>query len=270
MLADNNMAKQFKIHYLGLKAIGSDDVITQANTILANTDGAETWLAEAEDSKVSAVEKFPEMDYDNDDEVGFDSTGDLGIEDIEDLDMASISADGAELDGDLGLEEFDAEMDKNSNDVAGLEEDLDDGFSVDLLATKEGGEGLSDLPDLEDLLGIDESDTGLDLTSDEELSLDDGDFELDDDGADDLAGLALDSHDDLDEEIDLGDDFDFDLDDDDDFGDEVEDDIDTRLELAKAYVELGDEDGAKEILSEVLDQGSDEQKAEAKILLEGL
>ncbi|MFT4998251.1 MAG: pilus assembly protein FimV, partial [Flavobacteriales bacterium] len=180
------------------------------------------------------------------------------------------SADAAELDGDLGLEEFDAEMDKNSNDVAGLEEDLDDGFSVDLLATKESGEGLSDLPDLEDLLGIDESDTGLDLTSDEELSLDDGDFELDDDGADDLAGLALDSHDDLDDEIDLGDDFDFDLDDDDNFGDEIEDDIDTRLELAKAYVELGDEDGAKELLSEVLDQGSDEQKAEAKILLEGL
>ncbi|MFT6309781.1 MAG: pilus assembly protein FimV [Porticoccus sp.] len=264
VLADNNKAKQFKIHYLGLKAIGSDDDIAEASNILANTDGAEDWLAEAKDSKISAAEKFPEMDYgavgEDEGEVGFDSTGDLGIDDIEDLDMASISADGAELDDDLGLDDFDSEIDEMSNEVAGLAEDLDDDFSADLLATKEGGEGVNDLPDLEDLLGLDdldESDVELDRTSDAELSLDDDDDDDDDDF-------------DLDEEIDLGDDFDFDLDDDDNFGDEVEDDIGTRLELAKAYVELGDEDGAKEILSEVVNQGSDEQKTEAKTLLESL
>ncbi|MFQ3323311.1 MAG: pilus assembly protein FimV [Pseudomonadales bacterium] len=273
VLADNNIAKQFKVHYLGLKAIGSDDDIAEASNILANTDGAEDWLAQAKDSKVSAAEKFSEMDYDavgeDEGEIGFDSTGDLGIED---LDMASISADGAELDDDLGLDDFDSEIDEISNGVAGLDEDLDDDFSADLLATKEGGEGVNDLPDLEDLLGLDdldESDVDLDLTSDAELSLDD-DFDLDDDGTDTTEGVALNSDDELDEEIDLGDDFDFDLDDDDDFGDEVEDDIGTRLELAKAYVELGDEDGAKEILSEVMNQGSNEQKAEAKSLLESL
>ena len=41
----------------------------------------------------------------------------------------------------------------------------------------------------------------------------------------------------------------------------------TKLELAKAYVEIGDSDGAKEILNEVVREGSAAQQAEAKKLL---
>ena len=44
----------------------------------------------------------------------------------------------------------------------------------------------------------------------------------------------------------------------------------TKLELAKAYVEIGDSDGAKEILNEVAREGSAAQQAEAKKLLVGL
>ena len=44
----------------------------------------------------------------------------------------------------------------------------------------------------------------------------------------------------------------------------------TKLELAKAYVEIGDSDGAKEILSEVIREGNAGQQAEAKKLLAGL
>ena len=44
----------------------------------------------------------------------------------------------------------------------------------------------------------------------------------------------------------------------------------TKLELAKAYVEIGDGDGAKEILQEVVREGSAAQQAEAKKLLAGL
>jgi pilus assembly protein FimV len=44
----------------------------------------------------------------------------------------------------------------------------------------------------------------------------------------------------------------------------------TKLELAKAYVEIGDSDGAKEILNEVIREGSSSQQAEAKKLLAGL
>ncbi len=44
----------------------------------------------------------------------------------------------------------------------------------------------------------------------------------------------------------------------------------TKLELAKAYVEIGDSDGAKEILNEVVREGSAAQQAAAKKLLAGL
>ena len=44
----------------------------------------------------------------------------------------------------------------------------------------------------------------------------------------------------------------------------------TKLELAKAYVEIGDSDGAKEILNEVVREGNAGQQAEAKKLLASL
>ncbi len=42
----------------------------------------------------------------------------------------------------------------------------------------------------------------------------------------------------------------------------------TKLDLAKAYLEIGDEEGAREILQEVMAEGNDEQKAEASAMLE--
>jgi pilus assembly protein FimV len=44
----------------------------------------------------------------------------------------------------------------------------------------------------------------------------------------------------------------------------------TKLELAKAYIEIGDSDGAKEILNEVAREGSAAQAAEAKTILASL
>ena len=41
----------------------------------------------------------------------------------------------------------------------------------------------------------------------------------------------------------------------------------TKLDLAKAYQEMGDVDGAREILQEVLHEGDDQQKSEAQALL---
>jgi pilus assembly protein FimV len=275
VLADNNMAKQFKIHYMGLKAIGSDDNIDEANKILANTPDADNWLQEADDAIVSPEEKFPEMDYDADEnsEVGFNSTGDFDIDDIEDLDIATISAGNNDDAGDFDLEEFDAEMDDSSNTISGLDDNLDDEFSADLLATKEGGEGLNDLADLDDLLGSDTLDD-----SHEEISLD-VDLSLADEDLDTISSLDdldLDDAivDELEDDIGLAEDFNFDLDDDDDledFASAVEDDdMATRIELAQAYVELGDEDGAREILSEVIAQGTDKQKTDAQLLLKSL
>jgi len=48
------------------------------------------------------------------------------------------------------------------------------------------------------------------------------------------------------------------------------DEVETKLDLAKAYVDMEDEDAAKEILQEIMAQGSDEQKAEAQSLMDGM
>ncbi|VVO13408.1 FimV/HubP family polar landmark protein [Pseudomonas fluorescens] len=45
------------------------------------------------------------------------------------------------------------------------------------------------------------------------------------------------------------------------------DEVATKLDLAQAYIDMGDSDGARDILSEVLSEGDDGQKSEAKELL---
>jgi pilus assembly protein FimV len=47
-------------------------------------------------------------------------------------------------------------------------------------------------------------------------------------------------------------------------------DVQTKFDLAKAYQEMGDKDGAKEILQEVIKEGDAEQKTQAKTLLDSL
>jgi pilus assembly protein FimV len=48
------------------------------------------------------------------------------------------------------------------------------------------------------------------------------------------------------------------------------DEVGTKLDLARAYVEMGDKEGAREILDEVLAEGSASQKADAKGLMSSL
>lgn len=52
-------------------------------------------------------------------------------------------------------------------------------------------------------------------------------------------------------------------------GDEL-DEVGTKLDLARAYVEMGDKEGAREILNEVLAEGSASQKADAKGMMSSL
>jgi len=48
---------------------------------------------------------------------------------------------------------------------------------------------------------------------------------------------------------------------------ELWEEVNTKMDLAKAYLEMGDREGAREILQEILNEGDDQQKAEAKTLL---
>ena len=121
---------------------------------------------------------------------------------------------------------------------------------------------------------IDEEDFSLDTNDESNVNdsiegLDD-DFSLDLDGEEEDS-INLDDDDDMSLDLD-DDDFSFDDDEgsefgsDDDAGDE--DEISTKLDLARAYIDMGDGDGAKEILSEVVAEGNDEQQQEAKALID--
>lgn len=61
--------------------------------------------------------------------------------------------------------------------------------------------------------------------------------------------------------------------DEDEFDFDVESDADsaeTKLDLARAYIDMGDDDGARDILKEVLEEGTSDQQAKAQTLLEQL
>ena len=47
-------------------------------------------------------------------------------------------------------------------------------------------------------------------------------------------------------------------------------DVQTKFDLAKAYQEMGDKDGAKEILREVIKEGDADQRTQAKTLMDSL
>ena len=48
------------------------------------------------------------------------------------------------------------------------------------------------------------------------------------------------------------------------------DEVNTKLDLARAYVDMGDAEGARDILNEVLEEGNDGQKGEAQEMLNGI
>ena len=193
-----------------------------------------------------------------------------------DLESSFVDRDESGADADelvLDLNEADAELDLSDVelDLSEIELDLKPAQDTTQSASEESDEDLENalfgdisLPDeLDDLSTEIEIDLP-DLESDEFAS---DEIELPGLASDevDLQDTKLESADDEGLELSL-DSFDFDSDDDLDL--EVgEDESNTQLELAQAYVDMGDESGAKDILAEVLSNGSDEQKQQANELL---
>jgi FimV-like protein len=48
------------------------------------------------------------------------------------------------------------------------------------------------------------------------------------------------------------------------------DEFETKIDLAKAYIDMGDTDAAKDIAQEVLEKGTDAQKQEAQAIIDKL
>jgi pilus assembly protein FimV len=213
--------------------------------------------SDLEMSELSALDE----DFDDD-----EAAGEFALDEVDgDLDLGDL---------DLGEDEEGSEASVAELDLSDLLEDDDDGeLNLEALGAEEG-ESVEDL-DLGDL-GDDEDDEEIDLSSfaddgsaDEsaldlsdltgDSELDGEDFALDDAAAEpDVESMELDMSEATDEN---GNGFVFAAD-----GDEVA----TKLDLARAYIDMGDHDGARSILEEVQNEGDDSQKAEAQELLGGI
>ena len=189
------------------------------------------------------------------------------------------------------LDELDSERDDDSFD---FEDDLDLDLDLDLDDDLELDDDfdLDDDLELDDELELDDNlesdfdlgeDLGEDVEVSESLSLEDDALELSPEDSDSdpdealAAEAALDTDDDNDAlEIDLSDlDLDLDLegediDLDDEYELDLEEDIETKLDLARAYIDMGDKEGARGVLQEVSREGNESEIAKAKELFESI
>lgn len=153
-------------------------------------------------------------------------------EDLDDADTAS--ATRGELGGDLGMD-FDPEDEKNSSDDS-AEVDLSDQAPESELADEMIGDAIDDV---------------VDADSTDDFEIDDLDIEdMEIDGLDDESAQSADGS---------GDDF--------EFADDDGDVNSTKLDLAEAYLDMGDDDGARDILNEVVEEGSPDQQQKAQGML---
>lgn len=241
------------------------------------------------DSELADLD-FSETDSDDesddDDELEID---DLSLDlDMDDLDLSNDTEETEEHHADETQEEDEEEFSLDIDIDSEIEtEEAEEDFSLDLDFDTENMEFEVDDSPVESELDdtSEESElVDLDLTSEESIiNIDDSDdsknevnetleFDLSDDlydsddlsfDSDDQDSSETDEYESVSIETDESEEFDIGL----DLDDIIDDDaIDTKLDLAKAYFEMGDVDGAKQMVIEIIEEGSDEQKSKAEEL----
>ncbi len=203
--------------------------------------------------------------------------------DISELDLPKELASDTDVETEIAAEpeseiETEQEEDAEVSDNEEAEHDLSD-FSFDDLddETDEAEDTVTEdldslLEDLDD--SLEEVDSEAD--TDEEVESFLSDMGLDETKAEDSDGLSLDEElelPDLDDDVDdlLNDFTDSDMDEDDDsLGMSETEESETKLELASAYMEMGDNTGAKELLDEVIRDGDESSKAKAQVMLDSI
>ncbi len=175
-----------------------------------------------------------------------------------------LAADVGDIDIDFGLDETGEAAGEDVSEEAPEDEAtvvLDADELADELAGEMGEEmDISlDATDSDDAASADTPDTG-------DIDLDFGDADLDDDpsSSEDTTATVTEASD-TPEPVAADEEDAFDLSSLDDV-----DEISTKLDLARAYLDMGDDEGTREILKEVLADGNDSQKQEATELMEKL
>ncbi|MCE2026913.1 FimV/HubP family polar landmark protein [Sessilibacter corallicola] len=208
-----------------------------------------------------------------------------------DFDEQSLESNNS-VDLDSGDEETVASLDdlesvtseETSGALDGLESELSlDDSDLDLPVLNAEHDVASEMESVDDDLDLEELDEGLDLEAlDKEMDALVGHTDNigDTPTLDEVAGLEIDAED---EEVESEDFFnqavstsEIETDDSQDNVVELDNDMsflantdesDTKLDLAKAYLDMGDSDGARDILDEVMSEGNDKQREEAEALL---
>lgn len=169
----------------------------------------------------------------------------------------SESADASlELDEDLSLDEADSDIELD------LEDSAEDSLSLDSF---EATQSVEQIPaEVDDMaLDIDES---VDELPGDDLELDSLSEDINLDSSDDVAEFEEQQDDPVQQ---LADSLESDAVLDEDEFDFLSgsDEVSTKLDLARAYIEMDDKEGARDILEEVVQEGNDEQKNQAQDLM---
>lgn len=229
-----------------------------------------------------------ELDEQADEELSIDMQSDPSVDEVE---SASVELDENEASEDIQLEEEQSEeslpdfeegltLDEEI-ELPELTDEIDNGLDSELSELTDSDIELPTLDAEIDDLELPDLDDDFDISVSEDETLESTDAvaqeykeELPtlDDSADDSLITALDATSTEGDFPPLGnlDDLDLDnLDSDLDFLSGT-DESETKLDLARAYIDMEDQEGAKEILQEVLEEGSDQQKEEANKLLDSM
>jgi len=207
-----------------------EETVDEGVDDVAASDGNSLDLSDGDELSLDEADTTIPLDNDE-----LDSTGDLEFE-------AGLSPEPSNINDDLSLDGDALEAVTVDNDVPAVEEAV--GFSVD-----------NEVPAVEEPVeSAIESDSDNEIEDDLFSGLDENDGSEDDwlsDLSDDISSL----------DDDLGD-----LDDSELFS--AEDEVGTKLDLARAYIDMGDNESAKGILDEVVTDGNDDQKKDANELIE--
>jgi pilus assembly protein FimV len=235
------------------ETVATDDVELDDIALEFNIDGDEA----------AEVEDISEVNFD----AGLDAEDSLKIEEEVDnfIDTAVVSPgaddkDKEDDDLDFGMEDS-ATDDLHSEEVSSAAAELNlDAEIIPLPVSNDddisiidfGGEDFVEPTDVVESIDAADDPTAMDFSIDDDDEVSTGTFAP---GDFDEPTAAVDSIADIDDIGDLM------------LPDDV-DEVSTKLDLARAFIDMGDTEGARGSLEEVMSEGNDEQKAEAEALLE--
>ncbi len=233
----------------------NSDLLKSADAGSSDKDsGQELDLAD-EISEMDLGDLSDLSDLDEVDSESLESSLSLDSEFLNNLE-ADQQPDAGETKAGSGALDVDLDILDDARDSYGQtgEDNLDLSSTLDGLSELSGLD-LSEPSENANVVGIEDSESldDLDLESlEKELEL------LSEDLEDEVVEVPVADEMDVSEKIDTEDEV-LDLD--------STDEVTTKLDLARAYVDMGDEEGAKSILEEVVKEGSDDQKQQAQELL---